>query len=390
MMILLYIALGYLLFTGGILYMNKRDFHPLQPVPRNYFDEQAAEVAICIPARNEERTIERCVRSALDQQYPNHRVYVLDDDSTDGTTQILDNLKSEFSDKLTIMQGKPKPQNWMGKSWACHQLSNAAEGDIYLFVDADTWLEPEAVAKTVRAMARDVVDFITVWPMQKFGTFWERTVIPLVYFALLTLLPVRYVYRAPKWVPPLFRKEAGALFAAACGQFMAFKKTVYKEIGGHASVKNEIVEDVELAKNIKSAGYRMNMYHGRKTVNCRMYSNAGELWEGFRKNFLAGFSNNVFLFGLMGVLHIITFILPALAIPFLFIAGNYFYFALFSGLAILMLVQRFAIDSWFNWNPLYGLLQPLGVAWFQFLGMQVLNDHFKDEAKVWKGREIPK
>lgn len=92
MMILLYIALGYLLITGGILFLNSKDFTPLPPTPRNYFDEQAPAVTICIPARNEANSIERCVRSAIDQQFPNHHVLVLDDGSTDGTSEILDSL----------------------------------------------------------------------------------------------------------------------------------------------------------------------------------------------------------------------------------------------------------------------------------------------------------
>lgn len=388
MIVLIYIAFGYLLFTSGILYLNKQDFKPLHPTPRNYFDQQAPKVSICIPARNEADSIERCIRSAINQYYPNHRVYVLDDGSTDGTSKILDDLRKEFPEKLTVIHGEPKPPEWMGKAWACQQLSKASTGDILLFIDADTWLEPEATAKTVRTMGHDIVDFITLWPKQKFGSFWERTVIPLVYFALLTLLPSRYVHKAPKWIPPFLKKEMGALFSAACGQFMAFKRKAYDRIGGHASVKDQIVEDLELAKNIRRAGFKMKMYHGKKTISCRMYSSSQELWEGFRKNFLAGFGHNLFLFIGMGLIHLITFILPALAFPFLLIWGPPSYLAICIALIALMLIQRFVIDRWFNWNPLYGLLHPVGVAWFQMLGVQVLLDYLNDESHSWKDRSV--
>ncbi|MDZ7660636.1 glycosyltransferase family 2 protein [Fodinibius sp.] len=388
MTILLYIALGYLLITGSILYLNKKDFTPLPPTPRNYFDEQAPSVTICIPARNEANSIERCVRSAIDQHYPNHHVLVLDDGSTDGTSEILDSLSERYTDTLTVISGQPKPDDWLGKSWACHQLSEQALSDILIFIDADTWLEPEATSKVVRTMGSDVVDFITLWPRQKFGSFWEKTVIPLVYFALLTLLPTRYVYRSPKWLPSFLQCKIGPLFAAANGQFMAFKKNTYEAIGGHQSVKNEVVEDVELAKNIRRGGFRMKMYHGRNAVSCRMYESREELWQGFRKNFFAGFGHNPFLFIGMGLLHIITFIIPILSLPFLFLWGSTKLILLALAAVVLMFLQRFTVDLWFGWKLRYGFLHPLGVVWYQLLGIQVLSDYFNGVSAQWKDRNI--
>lgn len=388
MTILLYIALGYLSITTVILFLNRSDFSPLEPTPRQYFDRQAPEVSICIPARNEANSIERCVRSAVDQQYPNHKVYVLDDGSTDGSSEILEKLKSEFSNKLTVISGQPKPDGWLGKSWACHQLSEAYTGDILIFIDADTWLEPEAAAKVVRTMGRDVVDLITLWPEQKLGTFWEKTVIPLVYHGLLTLLPTRFVHRLPKWIPSFLRKKISPFFAAACGQFMAFKRKAYEAIGGHTSVKDKVVEDVELARNIKQAGFSMKMYHGLKAVHCRMYNSGDELWEGFRKNFFAGFGQNAYLFIGMMALTFITFILPTIALPFLifFDAGLPLILCIIA--IILMLLQRFIINRRFNWNQLYGLLHPVGVGWFQVLGIRVLSDYFNQESAEWKNRKL--
>ncbi len=388
MTILLYIALAYLLITSGILYLNKQDFKPTQPTPRHYFDEQAPSVSICIPARNEANSIERCVRSAVDQQYPNFEVIVLNDGSTDGTSDILDKLSDQFSNTLTIISGQPKPDDWLGKSWACQQLSETAKGNILIFTDADTWLEPQATAKVVRSMGQDVVDFVTVWPMQKLDSFWEKTVIPIVYFGLLTLLPSRYVYRAPKWIPAFIRQEMGVLFAAACGQFLAFKRSAYEGINGHKSVKNEIVEDVALAQKIKRAGYAMKMYHGGGTVSCRMYESGDELWEGFRKNFFAGFNHNLLLFSGMALLQFIVFILPALSLPFLLFFGSAIQILLCSAAVAIMLVQRFIIDRWFGWSTSYGFLHPLAIGWFEALGVRVLRDHFSDESTQWKDRAV--
>ena len=388
MTLLLYIAVGYLIITSGILYVNRRHFKPLEAAPSNYFDQQAPEVSICIPARNEANSIERCVRSAVDQKYVNHRVFVLDDGSTDETPDVLKKLSDSLNDKLTVLSGAPKPKGWLGKSWACHQLSEQATGEIIIFIDADTWLEPETTSKVVRTMGRDVVDMITLWPEQKLGSFWEKTVIPLVYFALLTLLPTRYAYQLPRWIPSFLRQKAAPQFAAACGQFMAFRRKAYNAIGGHQSVKDEVVEDVELAKNIKRAGFSMKMYHGRAAVHCRMYSSSRELWEGFRKNFLAGFGNNVLLFTVMALLHVIAFILPALALPFLLFLGTWQSIILCLVAVTFMLLQRIFINRWFNWDLSYSLLHPVGVIWFQLLGIQVLQDYFNNDSATWKDRIV--
>ncbi|SMO78307.1 glycosyltransferase [Fodinibius sediminis] len=386
MLTVAYIALGYLLITSAVLLMNRRDFKPLESVPPSYFARQAPSASICIPARNEEASVERCVRSAVSQQYPDFQVYVLDDGSTDATGTILARLKDQFPNRLTVLRGRPKPDGWLGKPWACHQLAEASREEILLFIDADTWLEPSALSKTVRTMGQDVLDFITLWPSQELGTFWEKNVIPLIYMALLTLLPVRYVRRAPRWIPPFLRKTVAPLFAAACGQFMAFKRESYEQVGGHRSVKDEIVEDVALAKNIKRSGLAMNMYHGSRVVSCRMYRTAQELWQGLRKNFLAGFSHHIPSFMFMALLHAVVFLLPVLSIPLLYDRDQLL--LLFSAAVLLMLLQRMIINRWFDWPMYYALLHPLGVGWFQLLGIQVLRDHLSREAPEWKGRPL--
>lgn len=387
MITLLYIAVGYLIITSLILLSNSRDFKKVQKIPHGYFERQAPEVNICIPARNETKSIERCVRSALDQSYPNIQVYVLDDESTDDTILILDTLQQQFPQKLEVLSGEPTPDDWLGKPWACHQLSEASGGDIILFIDADTWLDPSAVGKTVRRMGQDVIDFMTVWPSQKLGTFWEKVIIPLIYLAIFTLLPTRYVRTAPKWIPSFLKPSIAPLFSAACGQFMAFKRKSYEAIDGHIAVKDYIVEDVSLARNIKQAGMKMNMYHGEDVVQCRMYRSHTELWQGLRKNFFAGFSYRLFPFIITGFLQFTAYILPLFALPFL-LFNNLLMSVLCITAIVLMLIQRIYINKWFSWSLFYVLLHPLGVAWFQVLGISVLLDYFTNKTIFWKGREL--
>ena len=215
-----------MLYTSFILVRNLIDFKALKRtnVPKT---SDKPKVSICIPARNEADVIERCVTSALKQNYPNFEVLVLDDQSTDGTSEILSKL-SGIINNLIHIEGKPKPSDWLGKPWACHQLSLEAKGEILIYIDADVWLEEDVIVKAVSELS--TFDAITVWPEQHFETFWEKQVIPLIYFALFTLLPAKYVERAPKWLPASLRSKFAPLFAAACGQFIAFNKSVYDKI----------------------------------------------------------------------------------------------------------------------------------------------------------------
>lgn len=382
MEILLYIAAAYLAYTLVVFSRNLFEFRSLSDLePFGSKSGSAPLVSICIPARNEEAVIERCVTSALKQDYPNFEVLVLDDNSTDQTTQILSKL-SKIINNLHHLKGKPKPADWLGKPWACHQLGQQTKGDYLVFIDADVWLEEKSISKAISALQYS--DAITVWPKQHMETFWERLIIPMIYYGLYSLLPAKYVEQNPKWLPALLRTKMGPKFAAACGQFIAFNRDAYDTIGGHTSVKQEIVEDVELSKNIKRQGLTITMYDGVDTVNCRMYQSHRELFEGFRKNFFVGFGRNTPLFLFMAALQFIVYV-----VPFLFLFSTNVQLQLFAVLLIsVFLVKRWILDVKFGWNPFMSLLQPLTILWFEVLGGRCLWDHYTGKKANWKGREI--
>lgn len=394
--ILLYISISYLLFITVIFWMNRSDFKPLLPAvsPLDGRENKSKEteskekplVSICIPARNEENVIEKAVTSALEQNYAHIEVLVLDDESSDRTPHILIDLHKKYPERLTIIKGRNKPDRWLGKSWACHQLSRKAKGKILFFIDADVWLHPAAVERAVRSLDHFSIDFLTVWPLQKLGTFWEKLVIPLIYYGLLTLLPARYVHQDPRWLPPSVASKMGPVFAAACGQCMVFRREAYELIGGHESVKTDIVEDVALAKQIKRNGYRMRMFHGEGAVWCRMYTSGREIWQGFRKNFLGLFNDSVPVFVLMAILNFIVYVCPPAILAGTFWTGNLLHAVLSMASILLTLIPRIILARWYHWSKAMTLLHPLSVLWFHGLGIRVLFDHYVGKRVSWKER----
>jgi chlorobactene glucosyltransferase len=382
MEILLFIAASYLVFTIFVFTRNWFEFRSLKDqFLINKSKEKSPLVSICIPARNEESVIDRCITSALKQSYPNFEILVLDDNSTDQTPEILEKFSNIIHNVHTI-SGKEKPSDWLGKPWACHQLSKRAKGEIIIFIDADVWLEENAIYKAVNALQRS--DVITVWPKQQVVTFWEKLIIPMIYYGLYTLLPAKYVEQNPKWIPKRFQQKFAPAFAAACGQFIGFNRQAYEAIGGHTSVKQEIVEDVELSRQIKKAGLSIIMYDGVETVNCRMYQNHHELFEGLRKNFFVGFGRNLSLFLFMAIMQFLVFIMPFYVLSF----GSQqekMYACLLIGI---FLIQRWLLDLRFKWNPLMSLLQPVTIVWYEVLGIRCLWDHYTGQKASWKGREV--
>jgi chlorobactene glucosyltransferase len=396
---MLYLFAGilvYLLFTLGVLLRNHFQFissgdkSPTQVCLISNEDNELPKVSLLIPARNEERVIRKCVHSALLQTYDNLEILVLDDDSEDTTSDILKLVKDEFdfNNRLRILQGEGPIPGWLGKPRACKQLAESATGQILIFIDADTWLEPSALSDMVDSFVLDKLDAITIWPQQHMHSFWEKVSLPLVYFALTTLLPVEYVKRDPKWLPKVLRPRFRSAFAAACGQCIGFSREAYLGIGGHGSVKNAIVEDVQLAKNLKSNGYRMAMYHGINQIHCRMYEDHQAMFEGFRKNFFAGFGYSYTFFLMAAVLHLSVYILPYFVLAYS-IAEGVKALGILAGLSILLIhIQRWLLDKKNKWNPVYGLMHPLGVLWFQWLGLTVLVDRLTGRRIRWKGRSI--
>ncbi|GAB5408976.1 MAG: hydroxychlorobactene glucosyltransferase CruC [Balneolaceae bacterium] len=383
MIYILYFALFYLIATSAVLIRNSYEFKALKDVEIRKEDPSPL-VSICIPARNEENVIERCVTSALKQDYENFEVLVLDDASTDSTTEILSQLSGIIAN-LKHIKGASKPDKWLGKPWACYQLSEAAKGDILVFIDADVWLEPEVIQNTVSILKKK--DALTVWPQQRLETFWENMIIPLVYFALFTLLPAKYVERPPRWMPSFFQSIFDTKFVAACGQFFAFTKSAYLHIKGHNSVKDQVVEDMELAKNLKSNGLKLQMMHGVDSVYCRMYTSHSEIWNGFKKNFLAGFGNT-YEFGFMGVLHFFVFLIPVFSLGIGFLKSDSILILLSVTTIIFIIIQRAFLSFLFKWNFSFAFLHIISVVWFQILGIVSVFNKLLGIKSNWKGREV--
>jgi len=335
-------------------------------------------VSVLIPARNEERNILRLMESLLSQNYENLEIIVLDDQSTDRTREFLERLKEQKAAKrIKILEGKALPRGWMGKNFACHQLAQEAHGEILLFLDADTWLAPEAIKAGLSALYETQSDFLSLLPTEVTGTIWEKMIIPFMHFAPMCLLPFR-----------LIRTNPNPLISMAVGQFMMFRRAAYFKIGGHASVKGEVVEDIMLARRIKEFGLTPLFLDGNSLVFCRMYRNLKEVWLGFSKFLFAVFQFRLLpLILVMGVFDAL-FLFPFFYLFRIFLKGDYPVLAelliFLQVMAIIWLRLRHSLRFQSRGDA---LLHPFSLIHINLIALFSVFLHISGIGVIWKGRK---
>ena len=236
--------------------------------------ESGQLVSVVIPARNESSTIATVVGSILSTSYHPIELVVVDDRSSDDTAAIVES----FSDpRLRLVRGEKLPAGWYGKPWACFQGYRAAKGDILLFTDADTRHGPELLARAVGALVTERADLVTVAPLQRCITFWERVVMPQIWL----LLALRYhpdaVNRA--------RRERDVI---ANGQFILTTREAYEAAGTHEAVRHEVAEDLALAQTYLRHGRKLHFAFAERLMETRMYQGLSHLIEGWSKNIYLG------------------------------------------------------------------------------------------------------
>jgi chlorobactene glucosyltransferase len=353
-------------------------------VPSPVLDGPMPFISVIVPARNERRNIQRCISALLGQTYPNYEIIVVDDRSSDGTSQLLYGMLHAPENQkqlLRVLRGTDLPQGWSGKPHALVQGVETARGEWLCFIDADTFASPELLASAYATARQHSADLFSVLTSQELGSFWEKTILPLVFTALAFGFPASRV------------NDPGQPDAIANGQFILVNRAVYASLGGHAAVRERIDEDKALAELVKHGGGRLIVADGRQVVRTRMYTSLPEIWEGWTKNIYLGLQDRLWLlmFGaLMGLM-------AALLLPFWLVGGLVWAnsggglpAALIAAEAIVLwaylLIVRVRACRAFEISPLYAITLPLGALLFTGMMLQSAFNVLSGRGVRWKGR----
>ena len=281
---------------------NMKRYRPAPALAEVAASTQPVRVAVCIPARNERENIEACVRSVLSSREVDVRAYVYDDESTDGTGEILARLAAEDA-RVVVVPRRALPTGWNGKQHACfrmaeHGLAYDPALEWFLFTDADVRFEADAVARALGFAQRANAALVSTVPREVTGSVGEMLLIPLIHFVLMGYLPFGRM-----------RATLDPAASAACGQFILVSRTAYRASGGHEGFRDSMHDGVKFPRAVRRAGLRTDLYDGTESVSCHMYRGFSQTWRGFAKNAFEGLGSLGLLI-FITVWHVLGHLLP--------------------------------------------------------------------------------
>ncbi len=333
-------------------------------------------LSIVVPARNEERSIERCVRSLLAQQLSDFELIVVDDRSTDATPAILARLTFEFPE-LRVLAGAELPAGWVGKPWALHQGARVARGEWLLFTDADSYHEPWASRSTLAYALDRGYDALTLVTGQDMETLAERAILPSILGAIVLA----------SGSPEKLNDPLDPDHALANGQYILVSRRALEALGGHAALRGELAEDVAFARKLKRDGrFHLALVGGQRLCRVRMYHSASEIWEGFTKNVYYGAEGRLDrLAGGVAFLSALSIVPAALALRAL--AGRR-WLAAAESLATLAAIS--ATSGWamgeVGMERRLGIYAPVGFAFFAAVMANSTWRVLSGQGVEWRGR----
>ncbi len=290
-------AAGLLSLKLIVLCINLARFPVLSPRPA----VDLRNVSVLVPARDEAARLPGTLPAMLAEH--DAEVLVLDDNSTDGTAQVAqDIIDRSGHPRARVLTGETLPPRWTGKTWACHQLAAAATGGVLVFLDADVTLEEGALAAVVAEKERAHADVFSVFPRQETRTLGEHLVVPVIDNVLLCLL-----------AHPLLSLPVPSA-ATAHGACLVFDPDSYQRVGGFEAVREEIVDDVAMARRTRALGLRLGLALGGDLVHVRMYSGYGEVVAGLSRGLMPMSNGSPVVLILGWAAHLTAYTLPILVL----------------------------------------------------------------------------
>lgn len=338
-------------------------------------------VSVIVPARDEARSIARCVSSILASEWPRLELVVVDDHSTDGTGELA-RAAARGDDRLRVIVPPPLPDGWFGKQWACHTGAQSARGALLCFTDADTTHGPELLTRSVNALVARGTDLFSVGGRQELGSFWEKVIQPFVFATLIARFAG--MERMSRSTRPRDK--------IANGQYILVRRDTYSAEGGHEAVRTNVAEDLQLAQRWTAHGRAVHMMWAQRHLATRMYTSFDELRRGWGKNVFAAGRDAVadsralralfpVLLPLSSLIRILPFILLPLALAGVLGSGALWFGAVAGGATMLYWLGVYRAAGL---NPFWALTLPLAAVAFAFICAEAA---IKGSRVEWKGRK---
>jgi dolichol-phosphate mannosyltransferase len=236
---------------------------PQQPTP-----ELLGTVSVVVPTLNEALRISPLLAGLSRQSYEVREIIVVDSRSQDGTPDLV--KTAQITDpRFRVITDDPLPPGWVGRPWALHNgfLFTSEGSEWFLGMDADIQPHPGLVASLVKTAIAQGYDLVSLSPqfiLKYPGECWLQPAL------LMTLL-----YRFDP--TGIYTEQPERVMAN--GQCFLCRRSVLRAVDGYSSAKGSFCDDVTLARNIASQGFKVGFLDGAKVLRVRMYEGALETWN---------------------------------------------------------------------------------------------------------------
>jgi glycosyltransferase involved in cell wall biosynthesis len=339
--------------------------------------EDLPRISLIIPAHNEEATIAECLQSALDQDYPNFEVILVDDRSQDRTASIAEEL-GQGRANFKVIRVRELPAGWTGK---CHALDvgvSHASGEWFAFLDADSALERSALRQCYKAALRHKVNMVTLSPRFVLRTFWEKALQPTFIAMSCILFPLPQI------------NDPKSPVASANGMFYLISRHAYDKIGGHHDVKGLAVEDIGIGKRVKASGLGLLFANGHHVLRTRMYTGLREILNGWTRILSASMNYEISTVIKYLCMHILNSPAAAIFAFCTFIpAGMVLFPNTWFILPAILALQAIVIPSWYcsqlGIPRKYSGLMCIGIFFLIWVFLVIIKKILMKDALQWRG-----
>ena len=316
-------------------------------------EHQKPKVSIILPARNEEKFIDKCLISLINQDYSNYEIIAINDSSEDSTGNVIKKYAEKYP-KVISVDARPKPEGWMGKNWACIEGYKKASGDLLLFTDADTTHSSSVITLAVSHLLSLELDALTVIPRMLCLDRITKITLPMISTFLHTRFSALRVNDTSK--------NTGYFF----GSFFIIKKLTYDSVGTHEGVKGELIEDGAIGKKVKESGFKMRMVRGEHLVDAVWARDASTLWNALKRLMIPLYLQNakIAVASFFGVLFLLFMAFPILVYSIIFfnITNSFLILFVISCIASMLVYAGGMLDATkgLGLKVKYALFAPVG------------------------------
>ncbi|MBX3396310.1 MAG: glycosyltransferase [Phycisphaerae bacterium] len=335
-------------------------------------------IDVVVPVKDEENNIGRCLRAIIAERYPNARIFVVNDRSTDGTANVVRAIQEEHPEieriDITHLQ-----EGYYGKPSALEKIASRLTGDILFFIDSDMFVKPGCFKTVVRRMESERLDWLAAHGEMELDHFWEKVLAP-VFGAM-----------AYSWYDP--RKVSDPNWPDAMGSgFMVVRRESYMALGGHGAVKNCYDEDSVLLRRAKAAGQRVVFTASARLFNVRMYGSLDRTIRGFHRTLIGGLKTTFRFLITINALQFVS-LMPFGLIILIPLLGGFGYSVPFAKYWLGFALLHILLATWLAALvyraakvPLkYALLHPLGSAVAIWVCCRAAADLRRRAPITWRG-----